>query len=209
MNMCYILISKELHKISSNNYRLMKFKTFAQYILLAMILFASGCSQESSEQSGSSSEQQGMDTAAQNLSQQREIIANATFTDLDGNIVSIDQFEGKLVLIDFWESWCGPCLQVFPAMADLLEEYPDNFEVLAVTVGLTEGPAEAKAFAEENDYPFIWLYDENGVFDELGGVGIPYKVFISPSGELLEIEMGSRGREGDYNKTEAKILEYL
>lgn len=174
-----------------------------------MVLIVSGCSQESSEQQGSSSEQQSTNASAQDLSEQREIIANATFTDLDGNPVSIDQFEGKLVLIDFWESWCGPCLQVFPAMADLREEYPDNFEVLAVTVGIVEGPEEAKNFITENDYPFTWLYDENGVFDKLGGVGIPYKVFISPSGELLEIEMGSRGREGDYNKTEAKIQEYL
>lgn len=186
----------------------MKLKTIIQCITLALLTLLSGCSQEASEQQGAS-EKVNSGAATQDLSNQREIIANATFTDLDGNTVSLDQFEGKLVLIDFWESWCGPCLQVFPAMADLLEEYPDNFEVLAVTVGLTEGPEEAKAFAEENDYPFTWLYDENGVFDELGGVGIPYKVFISPSGELLEIEMGSRGREGDYSKTEEKILEYL
>ncbi|HKL14603.1 MAG TPA: TlpA disulfide reductase family protein [Balneolaceae bacterium] len=185
----------------------MKFKTFILSICTIAAILFSGCSQESSNQQGASSGSAGV--PGQDLSEQSEIIENATFTDLDGNPVTLDQFEGKLVLIDFWESWCGPCLQVFPAMADLREEYPDNFEVLAVTVGLTEGPEEAKAFAAENGYPFTWLYDENGVFDQLGASGIPYKVFISPSGELLEIEMGSRGREGDYNKTEAKIKEYL
>lgn len=185
----------------------MKFGTFIISVCIIAATLLSGCSQESSNQQGSTSQSSGV--PGQNLSEQSKIIENATFTDLDGNPVSLDQFEGKLVLIDFWESWCGPCLQVFPAMADLREEYPDNFEVLAVTVGLTEGPEEAKAFVEENDYPFTWLYDENGVFDQLGASGIPYKVFISPSGELLEIEMGSRGREGDYNKTKAKIKEYL
>ena len=189
----------------------MKLKTFILSTCTIAAMLLSGCSQESSNQqetpSASGSETTGV--PGQDLSEQRAVIENATFADLDGNPVSLDQFEGKLVLIDFWESWCGPCLQVFPAMADLREEYPDDFVVLAVTVGLTEGPEEAKAFIEENDYPFTWLYDENSVFDQLGASGIPYKLFVSPSGELLEIEMGSRGREGDYKKTKAKIQEYL
>jgi thiol-disulfide isomerase/thioredoxin len=187
----------------------MKIKSLILFTCTVLVLLLSGCSQETSEQEQASAGSETSGVPGQDLSEQRAIIENATFTDLDGNTVTLDQFEGKLVLIDFWESWCGPCLQVFPAMADLREEYPDNFEVLAVTVGLTEGPEEAKAFSEENAYPFTWLYDENGVFDELGGSGIPFKVFISPSGELLEIEMGSRGREGDYTKTKAKIEEYI
>jgi thiol-disulfide isomerase/thioredoxin len=140
---------------------------------------------------------------------QESIVENAMFTDLDGNDVSIKDYEGKLVLIDFWESWCGPCLQVFPAMEELRGEYPEEFEVLAVTVGLNEGPAEAREFAEENGYDFKFLYDEYGVFDRLGGQGIPFKVYVSPEGELIQIEMGSYGREGDYNKTKSKILEYF
>jgi len=137
------------------------------------------------------------------------IVENAVFTDLDGNQVSIKDFEGKLVLIDFWESWCGPCLQVFPTMDELREEYPDQFEVLAVTVGLNEGPEDARQFAAEHDYDFNWLYDETGVFTKLGGQGIPFKVFVDPDGNLISIEMGSYGREGDYNKTKELIQEYF
>lgn len=185
----------------------MKIYRIVLSIFLAGTLIFSACSQESEQQQADTETES--EVPGQDLSEQRPIIQNATFQDLDGNTVNLDQFEGKLVLIDFWESWCGPCLQVFPAMQDLLEEYPDEFEVLAVTVGLTEGPAEAKEFAEEHGYDFTWLYDENGVFEELGGTGIPFKVYVDPSGELLEIEMGSRGREGDYNTTKAKIQEYF
>ena len=187
----------------------MRIKILTTSVLVAISMMLFGCSGDSAKIQNADQQSGANQGASVDLSEKQEIINNATFTDLNGNEVSLDQFEGKLVLIDFWESWCGPCLQVFPAMADLREEYPDNFEVLAVTVGIVEGPEEAKNFIAENDYPFTWLYDENGVFDKLGGLGIPYKVFISPSGELLEIEMGSRGREGDYNKTEAKIQEYL
>ncbi len=137
------------------------------------------------------------------------IVENAVFADLDGNQVSIKDFEGKLVLIDFWESWCGPCLQVFPTMHELREEYPDEFEVLAVTVGLNEGPEDARRFAAEHDYDFNWLYDDTGVFTKLGGQGIPFKVFVDPDGKLISIEMGSYGREGDYNKTKELIQEFF
>lgn len=137
------------------------------------------------------------------------IVENALFTDLDGNDVSIKDFKGSLVLIDFWESWCGPCLQVFPSMEQLRGEYPDEFQVLAVTVGLTEGPEDARAFAEEHGYDFHFLYDEYGVFDSLGGQGIPFKAYVDPDGNFVKIEMGSYGRQGDYDRAKALILEYF
>ncbi|MGF1669656.1 MAG: TlpA family protein disulfide reductase, partial [Balneolaceae bacterium] len=131
------------------------------------------------------------------------------FSDLDGNTVDLEQFKGKVVLIDFWETWCGPCLQVFPAMHQLREEYPDNFEMLAVTVGLSDSREDAIRFESENDYDFIYLIDDFNVFGSLGASGIPFKVLIDPDGELIKIEMGSRGTQGDYNQTKSVILEYL
>lgn len=148
-------------------------------------------------------------TACADKSTPEYIVENAVFTDLDGNEVSVSDFEGKFLIIDFWESWCGPCLQVFPSLDQLRSEYPDQFEVLAVTVGLNEGPEEARRFAERNNYDFNWLYDENGVFTQLGGQGIPFKAYVDPNGKFVKIEMGSRGREGDYNNTKAMIQEYF
>ncbi|MEX2463506.1 MAG: TlpA disulfide reductase family protein [Balneolaceae bacterium] len=137
------------------------------------------------------------------------IVENAIFTDLDGNDVSVKDFEGSVILIDFWESWCGPCLQVFPSMEELRSEYPDEFQVLAVTVGLNEGPEEARAFAEEHGYDFHFLYDEYGVFDRLGGQGIPFKAYIDPDGNFIKIEMGSYGRQGDYDRAKELVMEYF
>jgi thiol-disulfide isomerase/thioredoxin len=137
------------------------------------------------------------------------IVENAVFTDLDGNEVSVKDFKGKFVMIDFWESWCGPCLQVFPSLQELREEFPDQFEVLAVTVGVTEGPEDARRFSEEHDYDFNWLYDQNGIFNQLGGQSIPFKAYLDPDGNFIKVELGSHGREGDYNRTKAMIQEYF
>jgi len=137
------------------------------------------------------------------------IVENAVFADLDGNEVTAADYKGQLILIDFWESWCGPCLQVFPAMEDLRQEYPDEFQVFAVTVGMNEGPEDARRFAEEHGYDFVWLYDENGIFSQLGGQGIPFKAYVDPDGNFIKIEMGSYGREGDYNRAKELLTEYF
>lgn len=166
--------------------------------LFAVLLVA--CGGESKSQSNAETQDDGSEES---------IVENAVFTDLDGNEVTLDQYQGKLVLIDFWETWCGPCLQVFPAMQQLHEEYPDKFEVLAVTAGISEGPEEASQFVDRNEYDFVFLFDENEVFNRLGGEGIPFKIFVNPDGELISIELGSYGREADYEKTKDLLAEYF
>ena len=178
----------------------MKKFNFFGIVFFSILLTACGGESQSQSQTQSQNQDDGSEES---------IVENAVFTDLDGNEVTVDEFEGKLVLIDFWETWCGPCLQVFPAMQDLREEHPDKFEVLAVTVGLNEGPQEAKQFAERNDYDFTYLYDENEVFNRLGGQGIPFKIFVDPQGNLISIEMGSYGREADYEMTKELLAEYF
>lgn len=177
-------------------------KRISLFLIVLLPVFLYGCGGESNSQSENQAQNQEDET-------EESIVQNAVFTDLDGNEVSIDAYEGKLILIDFWETWCGPCLQVFPAMQDLREEYPEKFDVLAVTVGMNEGPEEARVFAERNDYDFEFLYDENKVFQRLGGRGIPFKVFVDPAGNLISIEMGSYGREQDYQKTKDLITQYF
>lgn len=174
-----------------------------KYNIISFLFFLAmglSCTNEQSEN---------QQTAQTNNGDHASVVENAVFTDLDGNDVNISEFEGKLVLIDFWESWCGPCLQVFPAMEDLRQEHPDEFEVLAVTVGMMESKEDAKAFKDEHDYDFNFLYDEYGVFSDLGGTGIPFKAYVDPEGKFIKIEMGSHGRQGDYDRAKEMISQYF
>ena len=137
-----------------------------------------------------------------------EVLEGARFTDLEGNEVALADYYGKFLVIDFWETWCGPCLQVFPAMQQLKDEYPDEFEMLAVTVGMTDGIQDAIDFKAEEEYTFEYLFDEFDVFEKFQMGAIPFKVYIAPDGEVIKAELGSRGREGDYNHVKGIFLEY-
>lgn len=134
------------------------------------------------------------------------VMRMATFEDLDGNEVSVSDFEGKVVLFDFWETWCGPCLQVFPAIDSLQNEYPEDFVVVTVNLINSDSPEDVRNFRDNNDYTFEYVMDVNNVGEEIISLGIPFKVFMDPEGFLITTELGSAGTEGDYQKAR-EILE--
>ncbi|MEX0719587.1 MAG: TlpA disulfide reductase family protein [Balneolaceae bacterium] len=133
-----------------------------------------------------------------------QIIWKASFEDLEGNEVKVSDLTGKVVLIDFWETWCGPCLQVFPAMDSLQNEYPDDFVVIAVNLNNSDELSDVQAFKDKNRYDFQYVLDTNNISDEIITLGIPFKVFLDPEGYLIKAELGSAGTEGDYQK--AKVI---
>lgn len=134
-----------------------------------------------------------------------EYVEQATFTDLQGDTVSISEFKGKVVMIDLWETWCKPCLASFPTLQQLQEDYPDDFVVLAVTPGFTDTREDAQSFADENDYDFHYLMDSNNLHQKLGVQGIPYKIFVDAEGNFIKESMGSYGPDEDYEKIEEII----
>ena len=73
-----------------------------------------------------------------------------------GKISGIDQFRGKLIYLDFWASWCGPCRKSLPVLNEIRSQYADKgFEVLAINVD--ENLADALKFLEKYpvDYPIL------------------------------------------------------
>lgn len=135
-----------------------------------------------------------------------EVIWNATFYDLEGNEVSIKDYAGKVVMVDFWETWCSPCLQVFPAMDSLQKEYSDDFVMLAVNLNNSDSDEDVVDFKNNNDYTFKYVLDKNSVGAEVITLGIPFKVFIDPEGYLIKSELGLSGN--DYNDAKEIIEQH-
>jgi thiol-disulfide isomerase/thioredoxin len=171
------------------------------FVLLSVMLVA--CS--ASEDSNSNDKQEKKESVPQT---KQEYVEQASFTTLEGDSVSISDFRGKVVLIDFWETWCQPCLASFVTLQELQDEYPDRFAVLAVTPGFTDTKEDAQAFANEHDYTFNYLYDSNALHRKLEIQGIPYKVFVDAQGNFIKESIGSHGPEEDYKRTKKIIEEY-
>jgi thiol-disulfide isomerase/thioredoxin len=131
-----------------------------------------------------------------------QVLSSASFKDYEGNVVTLDQFEGKVVMIDFWETWCTPCLKAFPSMSKAMNDYPNDFVVLAVNLGESDQDSDVERFRNSNpDYPFVWLKDSELLANQLQVPGIPFKVFISPDGNYHSHELGLSGSEdANYDK---------
>lgn len=118
-----------------------------------------------------------------------------TLTDVDGNKVSLEQFRGKTVVLDFWATWCGPCKRSFPAMQMAKNKYKDDPDVKFLFIHTwerdTDATAEAKKYVRDNHYDFEVLMDlkdsaskENKVVSSYGVTGIPAKFVIDPKGNI-------------------------
>ncbi|TVQ65675.1 MAG: TlpA family protein disulfide reductase [Balneolaceae bacterium] len=130
---------------------------------------------------------------------QVRLVEEARFFDWEGNTVSVSDFAGKIVVIDFWESWCGPCRSAFPGFQRALNEFPDDIVIIAATVGWNEGRDEALRFIEENRYDFVFVNGRN-ISSALDITGIPYKVILDREGRLIGAQAGSAGAEREYEK---------
>lgn len=106
-----------------------------------------------------------------------------TLTDLDGNRVSLSQFSGQPVVVNFWATWCPPCKIEIPHLIEAYER--EQGEVVFLAVSVDEPASVVRRFAEENDMPFTILLDDGGsVAEDYGVQGIPTTFFISRDGQI-------------------------
>lgn len=131
-----------------------------------------------------------------------------TLADAHGKKVSLSEFRGKVVVLNFWATWCGPCEAEMPSLNNLYKEFKSKgLVVIAISVDPTT--ATVLSFITEKKLAFPVLLDKNKevYFDNYAVMGLPTTFIIDRNGVLVEKIMGEQ--EWDSSKMRVKFLNLL
>ena len=121
--------------------------------------------------------------------------------------ISLEALRGKTVYVDFWASWCAPCLRSMPLINELYGKYRDQeFEVIAINV---DDPIEdGQDFLLDTPLDYLIAADtDNTVLNEFGVTGMPTSFLIDKDGTVRMVHMGFRAN--DIEVIEAAVIELL
>ena len=112
-------------------------------------------------------------------------------TSAQGEEYSLDRLKGKIVVLDFWATWCGPCREALPDLKELAKKYPPDRFVL-ISVNLDDDPNDWRDFVEKEKMTWPQVYDgSNELFRAFGLEGIPTYIVLSSNGTLVERIVGT------------------
>lgn len=120
--------------------------------------------------------------------------------DLDGREVSSGQFKGKVIVVDFWATWCAPCIDEIPGYIALQKKYgPDKLAIVGVSMD-RRGPAHVKQFAQTHGMNYTVVMGDEAVAEAFGGLeALPTTFLISRDGRILDRKVGAVPHE-EYEK---------
>ncbi|MDJ1499795.1 TlpA disulfide reductase family protein [Xanthocytophaga agilis] len=135
--------------------------------------------------------------------------------DMSGKVVSLAEYRGKVVVLDFWATWCVPCRNSFPAMQMTMNKYQNDKNVIFLFIDTREKSPNYQSligqFLSDNHYDFYVLLDEKGadgiqnkVYKTYQIPGIPTKFVIDGKGIIRFKNIGF-----DMNKTNEQVVEEL
>lgn len=122
-------------------------------------------------------------------------LPDVTFTTLAGDSVTMDEFRGQVVLLNFWATWCPPCLREIPELVRLHEDLSEE-GVVIVGIAAQSGTAGAvEEFAGKHDmgYP-IWMVDD-AALNKYGVVGFPFTFLVDREGKIRMRYVGPQSYE--------------
>lgn len=127
--------------------------------------------------------------------------------DTRGGRKSMESYKGKVVMLNFWATWCGPCKQEIPDFIELQKEYGDQgFEIVGISLDEAGHEAAVKGFVKQKGMNYDVLFDDGSVAQAYGGVrSIPTTFLINREGEIVSSQVGLQPKSAWASAIEALL----
>ena len=141
------------------------------------------------------------------LSKEKKNISNLIFKNHKEKIISFSDFEGKILLVNFWATWCVPCIKEMPSLDRLKLKIDKNFDVIAISVD-RDGIKKVTDFFNENKINNLAKFFDikNSLAKEMDLFGVPTSFFVNKKGNLIGYYQGDMEWDND---TVIKFINYL
>lgn len=114
-----------------------------------------------------------------------------SLNDVDGEVKSLDSFDSEVFIIDFWGTWCGPCLIAMPDLQALHQKYKDR-KVQVIGISVHDAPGKAEKFVASNSYTYEFLVQGEELAKTLKLDTYPSIFVVDKTGKILHAEKGRR-----------------
>jgi len=140
-------------------------------------------------------------------SKDRKAAPDFALKDASGKVVHLSDFRGRVVLLDFWATWCGPCTIEIPWFVDFQRKYKDRgFDVLGVSMD-DDGWKAINPFVAEKKINYRVLLGDDKTGDQYGGIeALPTTFVIDRDGRIAAIHVGLSGKK-EFEDAIEKLLE--
>jgi thiol-disulfide isomerase/thioredoxin len=163
-------------------------KNFLFVFLMVLSFNAFGCSKDKTEDSSLNDQtKEQINTTTDNKSKAPEF----TLTSTDGKKINLSDYKGKIVILDFWATWCGPCRMGVPDLVSIQKEFKNKVVVIGISLDDQRTMSDIAPFMKEYGINYPVVYGTSQVVMDYGNIeAIPTSFIINKKGFIVDQNIG-------------------